>query len=144
MHTSGHNQSNPAISHLPKAFELALRRVNQSDGFSEAVSYAAELADCEFLFEIPGALFGDEDGRAAVMRSLAVTEGTESVILDDEYLFYVIFNAKIGVISIIEEFEVPLSIHAMTHSYSKVLDILADDFCKTPKSSQWGLGSGLN
>jgi hypothetical protein len=139
MYTSGRNQSNPAISHLPKAFELALRSVNQNDGFYEAVSYAAELADCEFLFEIPGALFGDEDGRAAVMRSLAVAEGRDCVRLNDEHIFYIIFNAKNGVIRIIEEFEVPHSIHAMTHSYSRVLEFLANDFCSATKSSQQGL-----
>ena len=139
MNTSGHNQSNPAISHLPKAFELALQRVNQSDGFNEAVSYAAGLADCEFLFEIPGALFGDEDGRAAVMRSLAVTKARDWVTLNDEHIFYIIFDAKNGLIRIIEEFEVPLSIHAMTHSYSRVLEFLANDFCGVSKCSQPGL-----
>ncbi len=136
MYTSAHNQSNPAISHLPEAFELALRRVNQSDGFNEAVSYAAELADCEYLFEIPGALFGDEDGRAAAMRSLIMTDVMDCVRLDDEHIFYIIFNANSGVIRIIEEFEVPLSIHAMTHSYSRVLEYLANDFGNASISSQ--------
>ncbi|MCP4182458.1 MAG: hypothetical protein GY761_03970 [Hyphomicrobiales bacterium] len=135
MYTSAHNQSNPAISHLPKAFELALRRVNHSDGFNEAISYAAKLADCEYLFEIPGALFGDEDGRAAVMRSLIMSEVTDCAKLDDEHIFYIIFNASKGVIRIIEEFEVPLSIHAMTHSYSRVLEYLANDFDNATISS---------
>jgi|GEM_PF-7013598 len=139
MNTSGHDQSNPAISHLPKAFEMALRRVNQRDGFNEAVSYAAELADCEFLFEIPSALFGDEDGRAAVMRSLAVAKSRDWTDLNEEQIFYIIFDAKNGLIRIIEEFEVPISIHALTHSYSKVLEFLANDFCHVSEPSPQGL-----
>ena len=52
MFTSRHDQNGRASAHLPEAFEQALRRVKQTDEFNDAVTYAAELADCEFLFEI--------------------------------------------------------------------------------------------
>ncbi len=130
MFTSRQGQSTRQVSLLPRAFEQALLRVNQSVGFSEAVTHAAELADCEFLFEIPGALFGDEDGRAAVMRPFTNTNGSLNSKSNKSDILYVVFNGKNGVIRIIEAFEVPLSIHALTHSYSRVLEFLAGDLEK--------------
>ena len=105
---------------FPSAFEQALLQIGESDGFSDVVIYAAEQSGCEFLFEVPGSLFNREDGRAAVIRSCPTGSEGENCIL------YIIFDGDDGVIRILEEFEVPNSIQAMTHSYSKVLEYLSD------------------
>ncbi len=114
---------NDTYSFLPGAFEQALLRVNESDGFYDAVTYAAEQAGCEFLFEVPGSLFGQTGGRAAVIRSCP--ERNEDGYFEN-CILYIIFDGDDGVIRILEEFEVPNSIQAMTHSYSTVLELLGD------------------
>jgi len=128
MFFSNHDDKNNARSFLPRAFEKALLQVNECDGFSDAVTYAAAQAGCEFLFEVPGALFDGEGGRAAVIRSCVEPkdDGTQG-----QCILYIIFDGEDGVIRILEEFEVPGSLRAMTHSYSKVLEFIAE----TPLSS---------
>lgn len=106
-------------SFLPRAFEQALLQVNRSDGFSDAVSFAAEQAGCEFLFEVPGSLFHQNGGRAAVIRSCSDLDNSPCIL-------YIIFDGEDGVIRILEEFEVPGSVQAMTHSYSNVLELMAN------------------
>ena len=125
MNHSHQNQNSGSPSFLPVVFGQALLHVNQASGFYEAVSFAAEQAGCEFLFEVPGALFGQESGRAAVMRSRPQT-ANKSIII------YVIFDGDDGLIRILEEFEVSGSTQAMVDSYSKVLEHLTDIPPTTP------------
>lgn len=123
MFFSPHDHSTSSHSFLPGAFEQALLQVNESDAFSDAVMYAAEQAGCEFLFEVPGSLFDHSGGRAAVIRSCPDFKNPKD---DEVCILYIIFDGDDGVIRILEEFEVPNSIQAMTHSYSNVLEHLAE------------------
>ena len=117
--------SNETVSNsfLPGAFESALLQVNEGDSFYDAVSYAAQQAGCEFLFEVPGSLFNQDGGRAAVIRSCPNNNGGDQL---EKCILYIIFDGDDGVIRILEEFEVPNSIQAMTHSYSNVLELLTN------------------
>lgn len=120
--SSDYNETN-SYSFLPGAFEQALLQVNEGDGFCDAVTFAAEQAGCEFLFEVPGSLFNQDGGRAAVIRSCPkpVANG-----MQENCILYIIFDGDDGVIRILEEFEVPNSIQAMTNSYSNVLEFLGN------------------
>ena len=120
MFFSPNNDDLYARSYLPGAFEEALLQVNERDGFCDAVTFAANQAGCEFLFEVPAELFDHRGGRAAVIRSCS-TPG-ENV---DKCVLYIIFDGDDGVIRILEEFEVPGSVQAMTNSYSAVLEYMA-------------------
>ncbi|MCF6321984.1 MAG: hypothetical protein L3J32_09480 [Rhizobiaceae bacterium] len=122
MFFSSPENKNPPSSFLPSAFEQALLQVNERDGFSDAVTFAAEQAGCEFLFEVPGTLFDQDGGRAAVIRScIDQREDGEK----PNCILYIIFDGEDGVIRILEEFEAPGSVQAMTHSYSRVLEFLS-------------------
>jgi hypothetical protein len=121
MNYSHQNQNSGSPSFLPVVFGQALLHVNQSSGFYDAVSFAAEQAGCEFLFEVPGVLFDQDHGRAAVMRSLAQPQYP-----DQNRIIYVIFDGEDGIIRILEEFEVTGSTQDLVYSYSKVLEQLTD------------------
>ncbi len=124
MFFSPHERSRTFNSYLPIAFERALLSVGERDGFAQAVTIAANEAGCEFLFEVPSALFGENSGRAAVIRScqnFKSNNGRETCNL------YIIFDDDDGIIRILEEYEVPNSVQAMTNSYSTVLEIIASD-----------------
>jgi len=122
MFFSTRENANATPSFLPSAFEQALLRVNERDGFSDAVTFAAEQAGCEFLFEVPGTLFDQDGGRAAVIRS-CISEGDNNE--KPNCILYIIFDGEDGVIRILEEFEAPGSLQAMTQSYSRVLEFLS-------------------
>ena len=125
MNYSHQNRNSDSHSFLPVAFGQALLHVNQTSGFYDAVSFAAEQAGCEFLFEVPGALFGEDSGRAAVMRSLPQAPNQSCII-------FVIFDGDDGLIRILEEFEVSGSAQAMVNSYSSVLEQLSGLSDTTP------------
>ena len=116
--SSQHNEPY-SRSFLPDAFEQALLQVNENEGFGAAVTFAASQAGCEFLFEVPAQLFNHSGGRAAVIRSCPADDDSQ-----DSCVLFVIFDGEDGVIRILEEFEAPASVLAMTSSYSNFLEIM--------------------
>ena len=119
MFFSSHDREPYSRSFLPDAFEQALLQVNENEGFGAAVTFAANQAGCEFLFEIPAQLFNHSGGRAAVIRSCPVKND-----IQDNCVLFVIFDGDDGVIRILEEYEAPASVLAMTSSYSNLLEVM--------------------
>ena len=100
------------------SMEWSLNRDDLAEQFLGTVFNAARQSGCELLFEIPGILFYDPNGRAAAMR-----RGTP----DDTELFFVLFNADNGEIRVLEENESPETVRDFTRSYAGVLGMIAGD-----------------
>ena len=86
--------------------------------FHTAVENAAENAGCEFLFEIPGALFGTEGSRAAAIRMNPENFSKMSFIICD---------TKSGVIQVLDQEEAPARVSRFVKSYANVLCLLRAD-----------------
>ena len=95
----------------------ALETTTDEAGFFETVARAADKAGCEFLFEVPGALFSSPDTRAAAIRCGESTSIGEVFIL---------FNRENGVIRLLTGDEVPDEVTRFVRSYAAVLVCLQE------------------
>ena len=84
--------------------------------FNHAILEAANNAGCEFLFEIPGDLFGFEETRAAAIKLNAFSE--------DDQLAFILCNADTGTIHVLSNDEVPSKVIRFVESYAAVLSLL--------------------
>lgn len=104
----------PFSEALGQAFDDA----SLNEEFFGTAFRAARQAGCELLFEIPSVLLSDPVGRAA---AISCGEGAEAE------LFFLLFNAGNGSITIIEASEVPDSVLDFTRSYAGVLSMIGSD-----------------
>jgi hypothetical protein len=95
-----------------------LAREEIGDRFFEAGSRAAAQAGCEFLFEIPPVLLEKNADRAAAIR--CGRDGTAE-------LYFLVFEARRGSVTILAEDEVPEKVLDFTLSYAGVLGMIAAD-----------------
>jgi len=109
----------PATLSLPDnplaALCEAIETLDDRNGFFETIAEAAEKSGCEFLFEVPGALFGTTGARAAAIRC-----AKNSTIGD----FFILYDRKNGNIRILSGDEVSGEVSGFVRSYAIVLQCL--------------------
>ena len=99
------------------SIQEALKTTTDEAGFFETVARAADKAGCEFLFEVPGALFASPDTRAAAIRCGEHTSIGEVFIL---------YNQENGVIRVLTGDEVSDEVTRFVRSYAAVLVCLQE------------------
>jgi hypothetical protein len=105
-------------SGFSEALMERLAQMEIGERFFEAGSKAAVQAGCEFLFEIPPVLLEKNADRAAASR--CGRDGTAE-------LYFLVFEARRGAVTILAEDEVPEMVLEFTLSYAGVLGMIAKD-----------------
>ena len=117
----GSGKTNPTRSRFSALLNRGARSAQITDdeeAFFVAGYQAAAQAGCEFLFEIPPVLLEQDADRAAAIR--CERDGVKE-------LFFLVFDAKKGLLNILEEDRVSAAVLDFTLSYAGVLCMIAAD-----------------
>ncbi|MGI9352650.1 MAG: hypothetical protein ACR2O3_13885 [Rhizobiaceae bacterium] len=96
----------------------AVMEMDQSLDVVQILQRTAERTDCDFLFEIPGALFELPDHRAAVLKSAAEDSKHDHV--------FVLCGENKGITGILNFDEIPEQAQNFFYSYVSVLSCLSE------------------
>jgi hypothetical protein len=105
-------------SALPDALHHELQKLSFDDRFFDIGYHAALKVGCEMLFEVPAILIEPKGDRCAAIQCRQ--KGGDE-------LFFLVFEAARGTISIINENEVSQTVLDFTRSYAGVLGMIAND-----------------